>query len=68
MKYFSYFSQKIGIDISCKLSPFCMKCQSFFSGKSKNINLPSAEFAQRVVRVKMLTQIPEQKLQVTDVP
>ena len=34
--YFSYFSQKTGFDISCKLSPketICMKCQILFSGK-----------------------------------
>ena len=38
LKYFSYFFQKIGLDISCKLSPketTCMKCQSPFSGKNK---------------------------------
>ena len=36
--YFSYFSQKIKYDISCKLSPketICMKCQILFSGKNK---------------------------------
>ena len=38
--YFSYNSQKIGFEISCKLhvSPektICMKCQSLFSGKNK---------------------------------
>ena len=35
---FSYFSQKIGSDISSKLSPeetICMKCQSLFSGENK---------------------------------
>ena len=34
--YFSYFSQKTGFDISCKLSPketICMKCQILLSGK-----------------------------------
>ena len=34
----SYFSQKTGFDISCKLSPFesiCTKCQELFSGKNK---------------------------------
>ena len=34
-----YFSQKIGIDISCKLSPkktIGRKCQNLFSGKNKN--------------------------------
>ena len=47
------------IDISYKLSPMetiCMKCQILFSGNNKKniINLPSAEFAQRVVKVKYL--------------
>ena len=51
-----FFSQKIGFDISCKLSPketVCMECQSLFSGKNKKtiINLPS-EFAHRLVNVK----------------
>ena len=44
---FLIFSQKIGFDLSCKLSPeetICMKCQILFSGK--NINLSFAEFAQ----------------------
>ena len=34
----SYFSQKIGFDISCKLSTMetiCIKCQNLFSGKNK---------------------------------
>ena len=57
MKYFSYFfSQEIGFDISCKLSPkaiLCMKRQSlFWWGKKKNINLLSVESAQTVVKVK----------------
>ena len=36
LKYFSYFSQKIGFHISCKLSPeetIVMKCQSILSWK-----------------------------------
>ena len=36
------FSQKIGFDISCKLSALetiCMKCQILFSGKNKK-NIP----------------------------
>ena len=59
--FFSFFfSQKIGCEISCKLSPqfpketICLKCQSIFSGKKKKkyiITLPSAEFTQRVVKV-----------------
>ena len=35
---FSYFSQKTGFDISCKLSPqetICMKCQILFFGGEK---------------------------------
>ena len=56
--WFSYFSQKTGFDISCKLSQLetiCMKCQILFSGKNKkNItNLSSAELAKRVVKVKI---------------
>ena len=49
LKYFSYLSQKIGIDISCKLSPeeiICMKGQSLFSGKNltkKKFKMSSAE-------------------------
>ena len=55
--FFSYFFQKTGFDISCKLSPeetICMKCQILFTGKNKKniINLSSAENAQRVVKVK----------------
>ena len=53
---FSYCSQKVGIDILCRLSPLqtiCMKSESPFLEKiSENINLYSAEFAQRVVKVK----------------
>ena len=54
LKYFSYFSKKTGFDISCKLSPICMKCQILFPAKNKkNItNLLSAELAKRVVEVK----------------
>ena len=57
VKYFSYFSQKTGFDISCKLSEtICMKYQTLFSGKKKkNItNLSSAELAKRVVKIKTL--------------
>ena len=50
----SYFPQKVGFDISYKLSikkTNYMKCQSLFSGKdNRNINLPSAEFAKRMVK------------------
>ena len=41
--FLSYFSQKTGFDILCKLSPMetiCMKCQNPFSGKDqKNISI-----------------------------
>ena len=49
VKYFSYFFQELGIDISCKL----LDVQIIFSGKNKKnvINLLSAEFAWRVVKV-----------------
>ena len=48
MKYFSYFSQKTGFDISCKLSTMeivCMKSHIQFSRKNKKkiIKLLSAE-------------------------
>ena len=39
-KLITFFSQKTGFDISCKLSPLetiCMKCQSLFSGKNNKI-------------------------------
>ena len=53
LKYFSYFSQKIGFHLSCKLSPktVCMKCQNLFSWKKKKniINLWHAESAERVI-------------------
>ena len=56
LKYFSYFSQKTGFDISCKLSlieTICMKYQILFYGENKKniINLSSAELAQRVIKV-----------------
>ena len=40
LKLFSYFHQKTGCDITCKLSPLetiCMKCQILFSGKRHEI-------------------------------
>ena len=55
--FFSYFFQKTGFDISRKLSQMetiCIKCQILFSGKNKKniIDLLSAGFAQKVVKVK----------------
>ena len=59
LNIFSYFSLKIGFDISCKLSPretICLKDQSLFSGENKKnvITVPSAELAQRMVKSKQL--------------
>ena len=49
--------QKTEFDISCKLSPVCMKCQTLFSKKKKKkIKLLSVEFALSVVKVKRGTQ------------
>ena len=51
---FSYFSQKTGFDVSCKLclmGMIGMKCQILFSWENI-INSSSAELAQRVVKVK----------------
>ena len=46
LKYFSYFSQKTPEET------ICMKCQSLFSGKNRNIiSLMSAELAHGVVKV-----------------
>ena len=62
LKYFSYFSQKTGFEFSCKLSPMENgvilhdKSNPVFWKNSKNVtNLSSAEFAQRVVKVKGLS-------------
>ena len=57
--YFSYFSQKTGFEISCKLSPvetICMKCQTLFSGKSKkNISkFCLLEILLRVLSINLL--------------
>ena len=53
--FFLIFPRKKDFDSSCKLSPvetIYMKCQILFSGKNKkNINLSSAELAQREVNI-----------------
>ena len=58
LNYFSYFSQKTGFDILCKLSEetICMKCQSLFSENIRKTsficcptNLPS------VINVKSIS-------------
>ena len=46
--FFSYISQQIGFDMSCKPSPLetlCMECQILFSEKNKEkyYNMSSAE-------------------------
>ena len=57
---FFLFSQKIGFDILCKLSPetICIKCQSQISEKYKKnmISLSSAEVVQREVTVKYIVK------------
>ena len=59
--FFSYFSYKIGFDISYKLFPYCLlrrqfawNVKAYFLGKIKTdiINLSTAEIAQRVTKVK----------------
>ena len=58
LQYFSYFSQKIDFDISCKLS-ISMKCQSLFSGKNKkNISLSSADDKDYVKYVILKIWLP----------
>ena len=58
LRYFSYFSQKIGFDIACKLSPrrqFACNVDAYFSEKKvkeNTLKMSSAEFAQRMVKVK----------------
>ena len=52
---FYLFSQKIGFEISCKLSPretICMTCQSLFSGKNKK--MLSTELTHIVVKLKQM--------------
>ena len=65
-----FFPQKIGFNISCKLSPIffspenelfpketnCMQCQSLFSVKNKKYiaNLSSAGLGQRMVKVNII--------------
>ena len=57
---FSYFSQKIRIDISCKLSPSIgdnlheMSIPVFLRKTKKSTILSSAELAQRVLNVNKI--------------
>ena len=56
LKYFSDLSQKIGFDISCKLShrrQFACNVKAYLLGKNRKniINLFSADSAQRLVKV-----------------
>ena len=53
-----YFPQRLGFDISGKLSPterICQKCQILFPVRNKKniINLSSAELAKGVVKVNL---------------
>ena len=51
-----FFLQKIGFDISCKLSlteTICMKCQILFYRKKINkMSISYAEFAHSIINVK----------------
>ena len=53
---FSYFSQKIGFAISCKLSPeetICMKCQSlFWENQNTYFKMLSAEILSSILFMK----------------
>ena len=58
-EFFSYFSQKIGFDISCKLSPMktiCMRCQSPFSEKKNKENI------SKCLPLKFLPSMPSIKV------
>ena len=54
---FSLFFQKIGFDISYKLSPICMQCQSLFSEKKKKkeayYQFAICGICPRMVKIKM---------------
>ena len=56
MKYFCYFSQDTGFDILCRLSPMDnlheMSNPNLLENKQNIINLSSAKYSQRVVKVK----------------
>ena len=66
LEYFPYFfTKKIGLGTSCKLSPketICMKCQILFSRKNKKniMRLSSAEFAHSMgsVNISVLGCLP----------
>ena len=58
LKYLSYFSQKSGFDISCKLSNFVWNTKAYFQGKIREKNsLSSAECVHRVVNVNGIGNI-----------
>ena len=53
MIFFSYFSQKTGFYIACKLSPLetiCIKSQTQFPGKNKN-NVSKCSLLKILLRV-----------------
>ena len=52
---FSNFSKKIGFDISCKCKLICMKCQTYYPEKNKNISkCHLLKFLPSVLSVKIL--------------
>ena len=67
----SYFSWKIGIDISCKLSPqktICMKCQTLFyeEEKKKKKILLWSEFAESAKDLYRFSCAPAVAVTVTE--
>ena len=61
LTYLSYFSQKVGFDISCILSPVLgdnlHKCQSLLCRKSKK-NITSVSFAESAHGVVKKDKVP----------
>ena len=55
LKNLSYFSQKIGFDISCKLSPFAWKVKPLFLGKNKK-NISICRLLKILLRVPSIKQ------------
>ena len=67
LKYFSYFSQKKGFHISCKLSPrrqFACNVKSCFLRKVREnvTKLSAAQLTQRVVEVKHVNTLKDLSL------
>ena len=52
-EFFFLFPENM-LDVSCKFSPLktsYIKCRNLFSGKNQKIKMPSAELAQREVKI-----------------